>query len=211
MITLVAANSNPLMHYLTRTYCGAIGWMVSPATGFFPPRDLIPYAIDNGKYAAFSSNSEWDENAFFHLLDKYKFRSHQPMWVVVPDAVGNKDETWWLWDRYEPRMRQYGWKLAFVAQDGMVPTDVPRNADVVFIGGSTNWKWRNVALFAASCERVHVGRVNWHDKLEYCQRLGIMSVDGSGFFRQGDGSRSHQLVEFIAGRRRYDEQDQLAL
>ncbi len=210
MITLVAANSNQLLHRLANEFPGKLGWMVSPATKFFTPRPWLPYAIDNGVYAAHSLGIEWNEDSFLNLLDKYKMQRQQPMWIVVPDKVGNKDETLWLWDLYRPRLEKYGWKMAFVAQDGMVPSDVPCSADLVFIGGSTNWKWRNVALFATSCERVHVGRVNWHDKLEYCERLGIMSVDGSGFFRQGDGPRSHQLVDFISGHRRYAEQHQLA-
>ncbi len=209
MITLVAANSNPLLHYLARTYCGAMGWMVSPATGFFEPRNSLPYAIDNGRYASFVNNADWEEDVFLGLLDKYKLRQHDPMWITVPDALGSKNETLRLWDLYSTRLRKYGVPLAFVAQDGMVPSDVPKSADLVFIGGSTNWKWRNVALFCASFPRVHVGRVNWHDKLEYCERVGAESVDGSGFFRQGDGPRSHQLVDFISGRRRYDEQKQL--
>ncbi len=209
MITLVAANSNPLLHHLATKYEGALGWMVSPATNFFEPRHWLPYAIDNGKYAAYSSGTEWNEDGFLNLLDKYRMRRQHPMFIVVPDSIGNKDETLWLWDLYRPRLEKYGWKMAFVAQDGMVPSDVPRSADLVFIGGSTNWKWRNVALFAAAIERVHVGRVNAGDRLEYCQRLGVMSVDGSGFFREGDGPRVAQLVDFLSGHRREAEQPRL--
>ncbi len=209
MITLVAANSNPLLHHLSERYCGAIGWMVSPATKFFKPRNTIPYAIDNGKYAAHVNKTEWDESAFFDLLDKYKLEKHEPMFVVVPDAIGDKNETLWLWDLYSTRMRKYCWRLAFAAQDGMVPSDVPRSANLVFMGGSTRWKWRNVALFTASFEHVHVGRVNSGDKLEYCEKVGAESCDGSGFFREGDGPRVNQLVDFLSGHRRHKEQLQL--
>jgi len=132
------------------------------------------------------------------------------MWVAVPDEVGDKEETLRLWNQYERRVRQFGWPLAFVVQDGMTPFDVPRNADVVFIGGSTNGKWRNTSLFAASFPRIHIGRVNWWDKLEYCERLGVESCDGTGFFRGGeDSEQSKQLQDFLSGHRRHDEQPQL--
>lgn len=210
MRVLASACSGKFFDSLVRSFPGAIGWMMSPATGYKQPRESIPYAIDNGKYAAYVNGVEWSELAFISMLDKCHTCEFQPLWIVVPDEVGNSDKTLELWKHYEKCLRRYKRPLAFVAQDGMTPRDVPRSADLVFIGGSTNWKWRNVAHFAATFDRVHVGRVNWHDKLEYCLRLGIESVDGSGWFRQGDGPRVQQLVEFLSGRRRYDEQPQLA-
>lgn len=209
MITLVAANSNPLLHYLSGKYPLKIGWMVSPATKFFEPRKWLPYAIDNGKYAAYSAKTEWDENGFFEFLDKYQYQKYKPDWVVVPDEVGNRDKTLWNWTQYERRIRMYKWRLAFVVQDGMTPNDVPDSADIVFVGGSTKWKWRNVALFCATFPRVHVGRVNSGEKLEYCERVGAESVDGSGFFREGDGPRVNELVDFVSGIRRHGDQKQL--
>lgn len=211
MTVMVAANSNRLLRVLASINPGAIGWMLSPATGFKQPVEWLPYAVDNGKFAAHRNNQPWNINHFFSILDRCRISPNKPRWIVVPDEILNAEATKRLWRDYRSELMRYGWPLAFVAQDGMVPRDVPRNADVVFIGGSTNWKWRNVAHFAATFPRVHVGRVNWHDKLEYCSRLGIESVDGSGFFRQGDGPRVQQLVEFISGRRRFNEQLQIPL
>ncbi len=92
----------------------------------------------------------------------------------------------------------------------MTPSDVPIDTDVVFIGGTTEWKWRNVGRFVASFKRVHAGRVNWVDKLEYCDRIGVESCDGTGFFRGGeDSTQSVQLQEFLDGRRRHTEQGDL--
>ncbi len=129
----------------------------------------------------------------------------------MPDEVGDKDKTLQLWDQYERKVRQYGWRTAFVVQNGMTPNDIP-DCDVVFVGGTTKWKWRNAALFAATFPRVHVGRVNWWDKLEYCERLGIESCDGTGFFRGGeDSEQSIQLQDFLSGHRRHREQQHLSL
>jgi hypothetical protein len=209
MTVLVSANNNGLTHYLAGAFPGSIGWVISPATNFFEPRSWLPYVVDNGKYSDWKAGKMWDETRFLGLLDRCKLSRYKPMWIVVPDEVGKVHETESLWHLYESRLRRYEWSLAYVVQDGCDPRRVPKAADIVFVGGTTNWKWRNAARFAAEFPRVHVGRVNSHDKLEYCERLGVESVDGSGFFREGEGKRVNQLVDFISGHRRHDEQPQL--
>jgi hypothetical protein len=126
----------------------------------------------------------------------------KPRWVLCPDEVGDRERTLWLWSQFAPRLRRYGWPLAFACQDGMTPKDVPRGAEVAFLGGKTQWKWRNVAFFAASLPRIHVGRVNMAHRLEYCERLGVESVDGTGYFRGGETSwKANALVDFLDGHR----------
>lgn len=204
-----ANNSCGLVHYLAGQYPGKIGWIFSPG-GFKEPRVWLPYVIDNGKYTSWESGKEWNEEAFFELLDRCRLSKYHPDWVTVPDEVSDREKTLWLWNQYERRIKMYGWRLAFVVQDGMTPNDVPESADVVFVGGTTKWKWRNVALFCATFPRVHVGRVNWVDKLEYCERVGAESCDGTGFFRGGpDSTQAKQLVDFISGHRRESEQPRL--
>lgn len=209
MIVMVSNNSGGMVHYLAGKFPGKIGWLISPG-GFKEPREWLPYAIDNGKYASYENGKEWSEDDFFALLDRCKFSRYKPEWITVPDEVRSVHKTESLWYLYETRLRRYGWPLAYVAQDGCEPRGVPIKADVVFIGGTTTWKWRNVARFAASFPRVHVGRVNWHDKLEHCEGLGVESCDGTGFFRGGEGSdQANQLVEFLEGHRRSKLQKQL--
>ncbi len=218
MMVMVANNSGGMVHMLAGKYPQKIGWLLSPG-GWAEPRAWLPYAIDNGKFSAWGreqkfggsgdSKSQWSEKAYFELLDRCQLSRYKPDWVAVPDEVGDKEKTISLWGQYERRVRQYGWRTAFVVQDGMTPNDVP-DCDVVFVGGTTKWKWRNAALFAATFPRVHVGRVNWWDKLEYCERLGVESCDGTGFFRGGeDSEQSIQLQDFLSGHRRYVEQIQL--
>lgn len=210
MIVMPANNSSGIVHFLAGKYPGKLGWIMSPG-GFKEPRSWLPYVVDNGAFTAWEANREWKEEPFFDLLDRCQLSRFKPDWVTVPDAVGDREQTLWLWRQYERRVRQYGWRLAFVVQDGMTPNDVPESADVVFVGGSTKWKWRNVALFCATFPRVHVGRVNWVDKLEYCERVGAESCDGTGFFRGGpDSIQAQQLADFVAGVRRGKRQMEFA-
>ena len=90
-------------------------------------------------------------------------------------------------------------RLALAVQDGMTPAEVssitPR-PDVIFVGGSTEWKWATVADWAKYFPRVHVGRVNSGEKLDLCRSLKVESVDGTGWFR-GKTEQIRQLGHFL--------------
>lgn len=193
-------NSSGIVHYLAGKFPGRIGWLFSPG-GFKEPRPWLPYAIDNGKFSSWEKKRAWNEREFFDLLDRCWISACKPEWIAVPDEVGNRDETLRLWDKYVEKIRRYKRPLAFVVQDGMTTRDVPKEAEVIFVGGSYEWKWRNVALFCAAFPRVHVGRVNWISKLEFCEQAGAESCDGTGWFR-GDQVQTRQLIDFVSGERR---------
>jgi hypothetical protein len=118
------------------------------------------------------------------------------MWVVVPDWVADRDETLRLWDKHAPALINYGMSLAFVAQDGMTVDDVPKEADVLFIGGSTEWKWRHLEMWTSHFKRVHVGRVNTYRLLWLAHEAGAESCDGTGWFR-GDRKQLAGLVNYL--------------
>ena len=81
-------------------------------------------------------------------------------------------------------------------QDGMEPGDVPAEAGVVFVGGSTEWKWRTVRDWCDAFDRVHVGRVNTNGKLWECHEAGAESCDGTGWFR-GDQRQLRGLIAYL--------------
>ncbi len=95
------------------------------------------------------------------------------------------------------RTSRYGWPLAFAVQDGMTVEDVPGDADVIFVGGSTEWKWRTVAMWCAAFQRVHVGRVNTYRRLWECHDAGAESIDGTGWTR-GDQRQYRGLLAYLA-------------
>lgn len=153
------------------------------------------YAIDNGIFGAASASRPWSPEPFFGLLETIA-QWVRPMWVVVPDAMGDKDETLRRWDQYAETCRLFDVPLAFAAQDGMTPDDVPADADVVFIGGSTPWKWKHLTDFTGACPRVHVGRVNTYRLLWMADRAGAESCDGTGWYR-GDQTQIAGLWRYL--------------
>lgn len=158
------------------------------------PKNDIPWALDNGVFGAWQGGKEWNEEPFYRYLDA--FSMWKPMWAVVPDAVGDRETTLERWGTHAPTVAAYGVPLAFAVQDGMTPDDVPSNADVVFVGGTTSWKWRNLKTWTDNFPRVHVGRVNTYRLLWMAHNAGAESCDGTGWFR-GDAKQLAGLVRYL--------------
>lgn len=158
--------------YLAAKYPGKIGSLVSPGR-WKSPVPFAPYAIDNGAFTGF------DEKMFLGIIEKAK-RTIPPLWIVVPDCVGNKKETLRMWDAWADRLRYLRWPLAMAMQDGMTPKDF--RGDIAFIGGTTKWKWRNLGMWK-DVPRFHVGRVNTERHLWQAHEAGAESCDGTGWFR----------------------------
>ena len=200
MMVMVGNHSSAFVHYWAGRYPGKIGWLVGPGgMSKTKLRPWLPHALDNDAFSAWDNGTEWDEDAYFRFLDWAAAQEQPPLWAAIPDVVTDPKGTFKNWEKYAPKVKEYGWPLAFVAQDGMQPGDVPEDASVVFIGGSYKWKWRNAPEFAAKLPRVHVGRVNTLYRLRRCEELGVESVDGTGWFRRPE-AEFRKLEDFLSGK-----------
>lgn len=109
-----------------------------------------------------------------------------PQWVVCPDAVGDSAKSLALWKEWAPMLSaEYGWPLAFAVQDGQSIETVPQDADVIFVGGTTQWKYATIDSWCNNFPRVHVARINTRRWLWHCHNCGAESIDGTGWFWQG--------------------------
>lgn len=193
---VLCGQSNQIWHYFAGKFPGRVGVLLGPS--YFKKqaiRSWMPYALDNDAYTAWSQKKEWDEGAWLKMLESAKRSGQDPLWVLVPDVVADKEGTLEQWHRYGPLAARYGWPLAFAVQDGMTPGDVPNGADVVFVGGTTEWKWSTLPTWANAFPRVHVGRVNEMRRVFTCESLGVESVDGSGWFRDTLNGRRIPLLQ----------------
>jgi len=157
------------------------------------PKPNIPWALDNGVFGAYTAGREWSEEPFYSFLDAYS--AWKPMWVVVPDSVGNREKTIEMWHKHSPALKAFGVPMAFAVQDGMATEDVPEEADIVFVGGTTSWKWKSLPIWTSHFDRVHVGRVNSRRLLEMAEENGAESCDGTGWFR--DPKRTQELENYL--------------
>lgn len=203
MMLMPANHSSPLVHYLAGAHPGRVGWLIGPsAISKTKLRPWLEFSLDNDAYSSFSKNRPWSEEAWRSLIQYVRLTRRIPRWTLIPDVVADREETLKRWEIYSPEIIKLGWPVAFAVQDGMTPDDVPGNTDVVFIGGTTQWKWRHLELFTSRFKRVHVGRVNEIRRLWTCEDAGVESVDGTGWFREGDGGKKHDaIMRWIRGDR----------
>ena len=205
---ILCGQSNPAWHMMAGAYkwnpeCfddKRVGLLLGPS--YFKKQALrpwMPYALDND---AFTLREKWSEAEWIRMLEWAMLQREKPMWVLVPDVVADRQATLARWRLYAPTAAARRWPLAFAVQDGMTPKDVPPEAALIFVGGSTEWKWRTVEMWADKFPRVHVGRVNAIEKVWFCEDLGVESIDGTGWFR--DPQREDKLpmlLEWMENRR----------
>lgn len=197
---LMCGQSNPVWHFWAGIHPGKVGVLVGPSYHRkLKMRPWMPCAFDNDAWISHTSKKSWNAELWREMLQWGRMTGQPPKWVLIPDVVQNRDETLRRWDIYAPEVAAIGWPLAFAVQDGMSPLDVPLGADVIFVGGSDAFKYQTLPMWTEHFPRVHVGRVNEVYRLEICQRLGVESVDGSGWFR--DTRRLSELENWMQGNR----------
>jgi len=194
MLVMCANHSSSRFHYMVGKY-GNLGWLMSPE-GWRQPVPWLPYALDNGAYACWTNKTPFDDKGFRIHVARSMVCEQKPLWVLCPDEVANPETTKDLWRKWAPELREYGVPLAFAYQDRMRPSDVPIDAEVVFIGGTTKFKRKSIWPLSREFKRVHVGRINTEYWLDFCAEAGIESVDGTGYFR-GDQAQLAGLRRFL--------------
>jgi len=189
MMIMPSNNVGPIAKKLYKNYPDKTALMMNHTRWWNPEHQ---YALDNGAFKKF------EEKLFFDVLEKTK-RCHPPLFIVCPDVVGCHDRTFALWYYYYPKLKRYGYPIAFVAQDGCEPELVPDAADWIFVGGSPETAWKSINIHKYIGDRpVHVGRVNSIGFVEYCESIGVASIDGTGWFRARD-KKFYDLMEWFEG------------
>lgn len=158
-----------------------IGIMNTPKSGYRIATRWI-WAADNG---CFGKGYPGDE-LWISWLQRFTAEQRaECLFATAPDVVGNSKESL---ARSLPHLRtikDLGFPVALVTQDGMHPDEVPWNQiDWLFIGGTDQHKLGSEAkkLIASAKDHgklVHVGRVNSQKRFLAFAALGADSVDGT--------------------------------
>lgn len=157
---------------------GELDCIVTPRQG-----NLIPegawFCADNGVFGkGYPGEEAWWEWLTTLPADRCRF-------AVAPDVVGDATATLQTARPWLPRIRSLGIPAAFVAQDGAETVGLPWDEfDVLFIGGTTEWKLGPHAreLTGQAKRRgkeVHMGRVNSAARMRYAAGIGCDSADGT--------------------------------
>lgn len=157
-----------------------IGYIDTPAQGNKRPPG-VTWCADNGCFGkGYPGDEKW-----LAWLEKNAHAAGDCLFATAPDVVGDARATLARSAPFLPKIRALGYPAALVAQDGLEDLAVPWDEfDVLFIGGSTEWKLgaavREIVRDAkARGKRVHMGRVNSQRRYRYAEAIGCDTVDGT--------------------------------
>jgi hypothetical protein len=204
-----------------------VGLMLQPGSGLrSKAAGYRLWAADNG---CFSLGDRFDEGSWFRWVltlprPDVRWGNHgldsecrlmvdgrpDPAWrgclfVVAPDVVADAEATWTRSAPWLARVREAGFPVALVAQDGaesFVPMwDECDSWDALFVGGSTAWK---LGEDARDCVHeahlrskwVHMGRVNSRCRLRIAAAWDVDSVDGT-LLAYGPDANSARLAGWL--------------
>jgi hypothetical protein len=160
-----------------------LGLLLGPGKAFVRSMlgEGMPYAADNACFVGL------DRRAFLMMLGELVGREPAPLFVTMPDVVGDPKETLRRFGVWQPVAKDLGLKVALVGQDGLRRQDVPwDDADAYFVGGTDAWKEsRESCLLAlearARGKHLHLGRVNTLRRIMLAAQWGCDTIDGTGF------------------------------
>jgi hypothetical protein len=157
-----------------------LGYIDTPAQGNRRPEG-VAWCADNGCFGkGYPGDEKW-----LAWLTKNAHAAPDCLFATAPDVVGDAEATLARSAPFLPIIRELGYPAALVAQDGLEALPVPwETFDVLFIGGTTEWKLGQAAhaLIRQAKERgkwVHMGRVNSERRYRYAHTIGCDSVDGT--------------------------------
>ena len=176
-----------------------LGCIVTPSQGNRTfPGDGWDVIADNGCFSArWTAGSWWP-----WLVDQPR----AVRFAVAPDVVDltgrpTHEATLDRWGLWGPRMERHGFTPAFVCQVGATADNIP-DAEVFFLGGTTEWKLGADAwAVAAEAKRrgawVHMGRVNSERRMVTALEMGCDSCDGT-FLTYGPDTNLPRLQRYLA-------------
>lgn len=200
------ANSSGWFWHTLARETGKLGHLYSPEAER-GPWPWLPYAFDNGAFSCWNQKQntfdeeKWaiTEKKWENLLLWGQCNTQKPLWALVPDVPGQSAATLDKWEKYHQKIMKAGFPLAIAVQDGMKPEDVKNlktQPEVIFIGGSTEWKWATVEDWTKHFPRVHIGRMNMPQKLDWLESIGVESCDGTGWNR-GNKAQTSGLEKWL--------------
>lgn len=191
-----------------------IGLLIQPGNNYQKRIHHYPaWAADNGAFTKKAGG--FNPELFRNMLNRPELKEHASkcLFVVAPDVlhvlpdgtvIGDARATLKAFPAWAREIRALGLPVALVAQNGLedMLSEVPWDLmDVLFLGGSTEWKLGAGAKAcvdaARACgKRTHMGRVNSFKRLKLAQSWGVDTADGT-FLAFGPAKNLPRLLKWL--------------
>jgi hypothetical protein len=141
----------------------------------------------------------FDEAAYFHWLARMQRFQDTCLFVVVPDVVCNAAATLAFFRRYAPRVREMGFPIALVAQNGLRPFQEGVFDDLN--AGHNDWRQDHASEYPED-------DVSWWESLQAWKQTHICWEEFDCLFIGGDiewklGEEALRLIEFARKARKH--------
>lgn len=176
-----------------------LGVILTPRMGNVVDLTRCPWGADTDCYG----NPEgYETGGYLAWLRARSYAAATCLFATAPDVVGDAVATWERAEPVLPLIRALGLPAALVAQDGLEDMAVPWDGfDVLFIGGTTEWKLSHhardlIAEARRHGKRVHLGRTNSQLRLETAAMIGCDSADGT-YLAFGPDKNTPKLLRWL--------------
>jgi len=193
---------------------GDIGLLITPLIpSYVNHTSNYPFiAVDNGVFSKATPFSPENFKAIVSKLASDATLRNKTLFVVAPDVVGDATATLQKFPSWAQWIHAKDLPVALAAQDGLedMLEQIPwKDVDVLFIGGSTEWKTGELSmkqrakwakLFMETQRHgipIHMGRVNTNERIAgVAQLVGASTVDGT-FLAFGPDKNLPKLEEML--------------
>lgn len=158
---------------------GILGFIDTPRQKNHRP-GYVWWCADNGCFGKGFDERHWAA----WLIDNAE-EANRCAFATAPDVVGDAAATLERSRPWLPRIRKFGYRPAFVAQDGQQDVPLPwDDFDVLFIGGTDAFKFSPISLDLVQegkrrGKRIHFGRINSLRRYRAAEAYGADSADGT--------------------------------
>lgn len=176
-----------------------LGVIITPMMGNKVDLSKTAWGANTG---CFAKPEAFSLNGYYAWLRARQYAVDRCVFATAPDVVGNAEATWAKSAPVLPIIRAMGFPAALVAQDGIERMAVEWDVfDVLFVGGSTEWKLSHHAKVLvreakARGKFVHMGRVNSFVRLQTAAMWGCDSADGT-FLAFGPEKNTPRLMNWL--------------
>jgi hypothetical protein len=184
------AVSGPILDQIVKR---EIGIMISSRVKISIDKDYkkTNCALDNGAFACYSKGYPFQEDIFLRTLSKCYEKGIPLDFIVCPDIVCGGKMSLRFSTQWASGKLLGTPNLALVVQDGMKPEDLTgdilRYFQMIFIGGSVEWKWETAETWVAFAHKrdmkCHIGQCGQLKYLNMAKKIGADSVDSASFAR----------------------------
>lgn len=148
----------------------------------------VRWAYDNGAFADFKAGRAFDTETWQRDVEQIAQlpTREAPDFCVLPDIVGGGERSLELSLTWAPRVRSAHWQWYLAVQDGLQARHLDGLPDWiagVFVGGTTEWKWKTAAYWRVEAARrgllCHVGRVSSMTRVRAMKAIDVGSIDSA--------------------------------